>query len=163
MSEIKYVIGDATQPIGPGPKYIVHCCNDIGVWGRGFVLAVSKRWPWVRDEYKSWFFDRKDTLFELGSVQFVPVAEDIVVVNLIGQSGIASRENTCPVQYWAIEKGLYMVACEAGRNNASVHMPRIGCGLAGGSWDRIETIINNTLIRSDIDVTVYDLPESNFQ
>ena len=25
-------------------------------------------------------------------------------------------------------------------------MPRIGCGLAGGTWDKIEAIINETLL-----------------
>ena len=42
---INYVIGDATQPVGEWPKIIVHVCNDIGGWGRGFVTAISKRWP----------------------------------------------------------------------------------------------------------------------
>ena len=45
MLNINYVIGDATQPIGDGAKIIVHVCNDIGGWGRGFVLALTKKWP----------------------------------------------------------------------------------------------------------------------
>lgn len=28
---INYVIGDATAPQGEGPKFIVHCCNNIGL------------------------------------------------------------------------------------------------------------------------------------
>ena len=43
MPGIRYVTGDATRPEGEGPKIIVHICNDIGAWGRGFVLALSKR------------------------------------------------------------------------------------------------------------------------
>lgn len=27
-----YVKGDATRPAGEGPRLIIHCCNDIGVW-----------------------------------------------------------------------------------------------------------------------------------
>ena len=42
---INDVIGDATQPVGAGPKIIVHVCNDIGGWGRGFVVAISNHWP----------------------------------------------------------------------------------------------------------------------
>lgn len=42
--EINYTTGDATQPTGAGPKIIVHICNDIGGWGRGFVVAISNRW-----------------------------------------------------------------------------------------------------------------------
>ena len=39
---------------------------------------------------------------------------------------------------------------------ATVHMPRIGCGLAGGTWDNIEPIIERTLCEADIEVSVYD-------
>lgn len=40
---------------------------------------------------------------------------------------------------------------------ASIHMPRIGCGLAGGKWEVIEQIIKEELIDKEIAVTVYDL------
>jgi hypothetical protein len=36
-------------------------------------------------------------------------------------------------------------------------MPRIGCGLAGGTWDKIEPIIERTLLAKGIEVVVYDL------
>jgi len=61
------------------------------------------------------------------------------------------------VRYPAIEACLEKLAVEALRLEASVHMPRIGCGLAGGTWDRIEPIIERTLTKQDVDVYVYDL------
>jgi len=39
---------------------------------------------------------------------------------------------------------------------ASVHMPRIGCGLAGGRWPRVEPPITERLVRRGVKVTVYD-------
>ena len=45
MREISYLVGDATAPKTPGPKMIVHVCNDIGAWGKGFVMALSRRLP----------------------------------------------------------------------------------------------------------------------
>jgi hypothetical protein len=36
-------------------------------------------------------------------------------------------------------------------------MPRIGCGLAGGTWDRIEPLIHERLLSAGLHVTVYDL------
>lgn len=30
MTEIKYIVGDATSPIGEGLKIIPHVCNDQG-------------------------------------------------------------------------------------------------------------------------------------
>jgi hypothetical protein len=40
---------------------------------------------------------------------------------------------------------------------ATVHMPRIGTGEAGGSWNIIEDIIRETLVSRSITVMVYDL------
>ena len=39
---------------------------------------------------------------------------------------------------------------------ASAHMPRIGCGLAGGRWELIEPLIVKTLCQRNVPVTVYD-------
>jgi hypothetical protein len=37
VAEIAYLIGDTKAPTTPGPKMIVHVCNDISAWGKGFV------------------------------------------------------------------------------------------------------------------------------
>ena len=39
-----------------------------------------------------------------------------------------------------------------------IHMPRIGCGLAGGSWHEIEPILEEHLAGAGFDIRVYDLP-----
>jgi hypothetical protein len=44
MAMIYYAKGDASKPIGAGPKMICHITNNRGGWGAGFVLALSKRW-----------------------------------------------------------------------------------------------------------------------
>lgn len=51
---------------------------------------------------------------------------------------------------------LNTLAEQAARLAASVHMPRIGCGLAGGRWDRIEPLITAALCENGIATTVYD-------
>ena len=75
---------------------------------------------------------------------------------MIGQHGIKTKSKNPPVRYEAIEKCLATVADKARELAASVHMPRIGCGLAGGDWGEIEPLIERTLIASSIDVFVYD-------
>ena len=61
-----------------------------------------------------------------------------------------------PVRYEAIESGLGFVRERALADGASVHMPRIGCGLAGGDWARVESIVKATLVDAGVAVTVYD-------
>jgi hypothetical protein len=50
------------------------------------------------------------------------------------------------------------VAAEAQRLAATVHMPRIGCGLAGGRWEEVGAIVEEELASRGVAVTVYDLP-----
>jgi O-acetyl-ADP-ribose deacetylase (regulator of RNase III) len=153
---INYIKGDATQPIGEGNKIIVHVCNDIGGWGRGFVVALSQRWSQPESEFKKWYKSKEN--YSLGEIIFVQVEEDIWVANMIGQRDIKpDKEGNPPVRYDAIAKALSKVVAFAQETNASVHMPRIGCGLAGGTWDKMEPVIIKELVNKKIPVTVYDL------
>ncbi len=156
--DIQYLTGDATSPQGTGPRIIVHICNDIGAWGRGFVLALSKKWPQPEQRYRAWAHGEESLPFELGQVQFVPVEYQVWVANVLGQHDIRRRGGVSPVRYEAIRQGLQRVAERARRDKASVHMPRIGAGLAGGDWTTISQIIHDELVAQGITVTVYDLP-----
>ena len=61
-----------------------------------------------------------------------------------------------PIRYEAIAIGLEKIAQFASEKLATVHMPRIGCGLAGGSWDKIEPLIHKFLSEKEIATFVYD-------
>ena len=154
---ILFRTGDATSPIGDGAKVIVHVCNDGVVWGAGFVMALSKRWREPEERYRTWASGKESMPFELGRVQMVRIAPDIEVANLIGQTGIHKRNGIPPIRYDAIERGLLDIASHCRQHSASVHMPRIGCGLAGGQWEKVEPLIREQLVAKGIAVTVYDL------
>ncbi|BFO65569.1 macro domain-containing protein [Chryseobacterium sp. S0630] len=156
MKTIQYLKGDATAPQAKGTKIIAHICNDIGGWGKGFVLAVSKRWEEPEKKYRDWHRFRSKNDFALGKIQLVQVEKYIYVANIIGQKGIKTGSHGVPVRYDAIEKALEKLSSEALLLNASVHMPRIGCGLAGGKWKEIEPIIERTLLAKEVQVYVYD-------
>jgi len=78
------------------------------------------------------------------------------VANMIGQRGTKTGSNGPPVRYEAIEQALVRVAEAAQEREASVHMPRIGTGLAGGKWSRIEPLVVGTLCVLGIPTFVYD-------
>lgn len=75
---------------------------------------------------------------------------------MIGQRGIRRGSKGVPVRYDAIDTALDRLADRTVELGASVHMPRMGCGLAGGSWERVEPLIVQRLVRRGIAVTVYD-------
>jgi O-acetyl-ADP-ribose deacetylase (regulator of RNase III) len=92
----------------------------------------------------------------LGAVQFVQVEDELWVANMIGQHDTLPTEEGPPIRYTAVEGCLEKVGVKALRLNGSIHMPRIGCGLAGGKWEEIEPIIIRQLCAKDIPVYVYD-------
>ncbi|MFE4703616.1 macro domain-containing protein [Streptomyces sp. NPDC056738] len=156
MPEISYVRGDATAPSVKGVKMIAHVCNDVGGWGKGFVLALSRRWPEPEAAYRAWHRGRASNDFGLGAAQFVQVEPYVWVANMVGQRGIRTGSKGVPVRYEAIDAALALLAGKAVELGASVHMPRIGCGLAGGTWARVEPLVTERLVRRGLAVTVYD-------
>lgn len=166
MRPIKYKKGDATFPEGMGSKIIAHICNDVGAWGAGFTGAISKRWDFPETLYRKWAVGSLEQPFQLGQVQFVDCTQSnlIWVANMIAQHNIVPTAGLPPIRYEALITALESVAKFAtagagdGSDVSSVHMPRIGCGLAGGVWERVEPIVERTLSQRDIAVTVYDLP-----
>lgn len=165
MRKLNYIEGDATAPTDDGPRIIAHVSNDIGAWGRGIVQAISRRWPAPEREFRRWH--REAATFRLGAVQLVPVEPRLWVANMVGQHGIMTKrglktgagyepEAGPPIRYEAIRECLGTLAGHARERGASVHMPRIGCGLAGGEWSRIEPLLIEQL--GDVPVFVYDLP-----
>jgi O-acetyl-ADP-ribose deacetylase (regulator of RNase III) len=182
---IEYVVGDATIPShrdhieSDSESYahcIVHVNNDIGAWGKGFVVPLGKRYPQAKLDYDSW---RK----ECGTYSRMPLGEcrisgpffinndidkRIYVSNMIGQYGIKLRENgKPPVEYSAIHKALDSTVkklYELTGKKCIIHMPRIGCGLAGGKWTEIEKILDFVYMdnANTLDIlhkfVVYDLP-----
>jgi O-acetyl-ADP-ribose deacetylase (regulator of RNase III) len=156
VTSLTIISGDATQPTATRPKIIAHVCNDRGGWGRGFVAAVSRRWTAPEQAYRRWHHADD---FGLGAVQLVAVAADLWVANMVAQHGYRTANNPNPIRYPALRSCLTVLAEHAQRLNATVHMPRIGTGLAGGSWELIEPLITATLLAAGVATTVYQLPE----
>ena len=148
--------GDATDPgqYLTGTKYIIHCCNDIGAWGSGFVLALSKKWPKAEAAYKEWAANENGH-FGLGMIQLVEVGNSTLVVNMVGQHGIASHLHRPPIRYKAIRKCLATLRPLALSAKATIHAPRFGSDRAGGCWYIIEDMIKKELCDHGIPVTIY--------
>lgn len=156
---ITYRVGDATTPAGDGPRIIAHIVNDEGRWGQGFVLAVSRRWPQPELCYRDWHRQRATNDFALGAVQLVAVGDELYVANMVGQHGIRRTGSAAvPIRYNALDRCLARLADYGATLEASVHMPRVGTGLAGGRWAVIKPLITQHLCRRGVPVTVYDLP-----
>lgn len=158
---ITYVKGDATLPRGDGNRIIAHVCNDQGGWGAGFVLALSARDTTPEEMYRDWAAGRYDVIpFALGKVQITPFTRTtgLYVANMIAQRGY-SKPGKPALSYTFLTTcfiKLQKIAI-AMRPQATIHMPRIGCGLAGGDWNIVSLLIEHFLVDRGVPVTVYDL------
>jgi O-acetyl-ADP-ribose deacetylase (regulator of RNase III) len=144
---IRYLDGDATQPVGEDNKFIIHCCNNKRKWGAGFVLALSNRWPSTKTAYL-------DSNMELGSCSIIKVEPDIFVINIIAQNGLGRRRIRY-VDYEALRIACSNIRSFVMKFKGSIHAPRLGSGLAGGKWSIIERILVEEFVNHGIQVTIY--------
>lgn len=155
--EIKYLIGDATEPRGDDQKIIAHIANDKSItWGRGFGLAISKKWPIIRKDFRKFIEYSKNGL-ELGISHLIRVSEDLSIFTMVAQHGYGPS-NKPRIRYQALFTCLLSLLDASRRLSAKVHMPRIGTGYGGGNWNIISELIKETLVEHGIEVTIYDLP-----
>lgn len=161
MKEINYIIGDATNPSIVKGTYsvICHCCNTLGAWGSGFVIPLGRKYPLAKKEYNK-FINKTPADKRLGEVCYAKVTANIVVANIMGQERIyTDSKGNIPLDYEALKNGFIKVKERFNSLKVpySIHMPRIGCGLAGGDWNTVEDMIKEIFSTNDIEVYVYDL------
>lgn len=155
---IHYIIGDATKPI-KNPAIICHVNNDIGGWGRGFVLAVSNVFPEAENAYRSRF--KSGYPMKLGETQIIEISDNngqstgIYVANMVAQHDVKNKNGLPPIRYGSLRCCLDQVYKSALEYGCTVHMPRIGSDLAGGDWKTVESIIKSAMT---VDTYVYTLP-----
>lgn len=156
---LREVEGDATVPIGGGVQLIVHLVNDrTANWGPdGFAAALRRRYPQVQTDFRDWVANSPKAL-RLGNVRIAHAEGDVWVATVVAQRNYGASAGPRRLRYLALQEGLQFVAQWALREHASVHMPRIGTGQAGGNWGIIRDLIAENLTSSGLPVTVYRLP-----
>jgi Zn-dependent peptidase ImmA (M78 family)/O-acetyl-ADP-ribose deacetylase (regulator of RNase III) len=155
---ITYLKGDALDPRGDEPAIVAQVVNDrTPNWGGGFALQVRRRLPAVQEDFQRWARFRR-TEFKLGHGHLSEAGSNRWVYSMIAQEGYGP--STEPrIRYGPLQACLGQLATLAQEHRASVHMPRIGAGQAGGDWAIIEELIRQELCERGVAVTVYDLAE----
>ena len=169
---LKNVRGDVTEPLITFENEIViipHCCNNLGIMGKGVALSLKKKWGKVYNVYK----DMKTKNigadnYLLGDistavVEFCPntTTPKIIVVNMIGQDGTVSKDNPIPVKYRALVECMERIKEKIKRSISSeykpvIHCPKFGSDLAGGDFRFILELIRELWLEHGLDVVIYD-------
>ncbi len=139
----------------------VHGCNCQGVMGAGVAAGVRAKWPYVYKTYAA-LCEQEDPKDLLGTIQIVSTTEHghindaFRVVNAFTQlmPGFGRQ-----VSYDAIATCFEELnsILEIYRDNGITYrliFPKIGAGLAGGSWNVIERIIDES-VSDDFEKVLY--------
>jgi O-acetyl-ADP-ribose deacetylase (regulator of RNase III) len=145
----------------PGPVVLAHVVNDAAhAWSRrGVAAALGSHFPSAARAFRAWTFASPDHL-RLGHTHVIEDhdgARVVMIVSMVAQQGYGPGAVT-RLRYDALREALAAVADLAARTGASVHVPRIGAGQAGGRWDLIENDLAALLTNRGIDVIVHTLP-----
>jgi len=124
VEPLRVIKGDAASPQASGPKVIARICNDLGGRGKGFVVAVPRRWPGPERGCRRWHRGRAGSDFGLGAVQLAGVRPGTRAASMTGQHGVKPGSAGPPVRCNAVERRPGTLAGHAARPGAPVRMPR---------------------------------------
>lgn len=156
--ETRFVIGDATNPHGSGIRILAHVVNDATPnWGAGFGRAVQQKWPQVQHSFRDFWCGLPSK--RLGEVFFSNADDDLIACQMICQHGYGPSDRP-RIRYAALRDCLLVLRDRALIEKASIHMPRIGSGEAGGAWPLVAALIDEVLCGAGVPVTIYDLPKN---
>ena len=116
---------------------ICHQVNCKRVMGAGLAAAIRKKYPRHYEDYMK-------TDAHLGELVVTQANDDLYIVGIYGQHGYGRDKRY--TDYGALEKGLTTVDALSRSLGLPVYLPYgIGCGLAGGDWEIVKTIIDKVL------------------
>lgn len=154
---LKYKVGDLIDALKSGEVFAIgHQANCFNTMNSGVARAIRVHFPdaWQVDQGTKRGSATKLGNISIGAYHASP-DEVRLIYNLYGQYnyGYDSRGYT---QYDKLEAAMIRMR-DSLPARAKIGFPKIGAGLGGGDWTRIESIIEEVF--KDFDVTIYVLRE----
>jgi O-acetyl-ADP-ribose deacetylase (regulator of RNase III) len=149
--KLKYIKGDLFTSQRP---VIAHGCNCRGAFGSGVAGQIAQLYPEAlqasidKFRLKGW---------KLGDIQYVdlPVDPPLTIVNMATQDTYGRQG--VHVNYDALRACFTQVLAYCQDSKLGLAIPKVGAGLAGGDWGKIEDILVSLLGQYDVEVDVYCL------
>ena len=146
----KYIQGDICDT---ELKYIAHGVNCQNTMGSGVAKALYTKFPQVKDHYHGYCNNIGDSLLLLGDVQEI-IVDDKTVYNCFTQLEFG-YDGKKYVNYNAIALCFLYLSTHV-EMDGPLAIPKIGCGLAGGNWEFMEQLINDS-VGDRLEIWVYEL------
>lgn len=135
-----YKRGDVLDAPRTRRTIVAFLINDRAVaWGSGVARQAASRYPLAHREFRRIVAESPRKLC-LGEVIVIRVGARTYLAAVVAQRGYG-RSAVPRLRYAALEKSLRRLVTSAKKLDASVRMPRIGCGSAGGTWKRVLPLV----------------------
>jgi O-acetyl-ADP-ribose deacetylase (regulator of RNase III) len=169
---INYIDGDLIELAKKGMfDVIVHGCNCQSTMGAGIAPQMARAFGCDKFSMELWGPDinklgnidyeilvlGENSIWSLNDAKNNKEEPELVVVNAYTQNMYGKNHKdgvSMPFDYEAFT--VCMRKINEKFSNKHVGMPKIGAGLAGGNWNRIESIIMGTLTRCKVTVVNYE-------
>lgn len=125
---------------------IIHQVNTQGKMGAGLALQIKNKWPQVFEAYSELCNSVPMSTLLLGNIQTIEVADRLLVCNMFAQDKYG-REGVY-TSYQHMELAFKKIATLPKRVSCCplFYLPEnIGCGLAGGDWQVVYSLIQTYL------------------
>ena len=132
-------------------RIIVHQTNCMGVMGSGIAKQIKAKYPEV---FAGYFKYCKESLATdiLGTALICEANDGKLIANVFGQIKYGTDKQY--TEYDALQKALEEVRDFAKERELSVALPyKLGCGRAGGDWNKVFDII--TEVFADVPCNIY--------
>lgn len=129
------------------PDVICHCCNCFHVMGAGIAKEITSRWSEVYKKDKTTDYASRLKLGTIGVVKLENCTKPSYIINMYGQFEYGKVQRY--LDYEAFYKCLIKLRdFMKEKPDLVLGIPyKIGCGLAGGDWNIVKTMIYSVFER----------------
>lgn len=173
MGSYKEIKGDLIKLAKEGKfDVIAHGCNCFNKMGAGIAVQFAEVFGADRfeKEHPNYYGD----IHKLGTIDYEILYKSKWDGSFVRQSHVEYKEDESEfalevvnaytqyqyhLDYEALRLCLRKINNTFGRRffqSSKIGLPQIGCGLAGGNWDIVKSIIKEELKEMDVTVVIYD-------
>jgi hypothetical protein len=129
---------------------ILNICNNMNTFGAGFNKIIAESFPLAKENYH--LIGPSKLKMSLGYTQFIKAKHNpkyknnIIVANMICQTGIISNHNTRPFNYFffgnCLSKVQNFIKNYNSENETRVHLysPKFHMGISGCNWSFVQEL-----------------------
>ena len=132
------------------PTVVLHGCNCFHTMGAGIAAYLVKQYPEILSSDLTTERGSKD---KLGTYSKTEITSNLFILNCYTQYSTRSYVGQEVVDYDAV--GECLQAVKKNFSGWEIRSSQIGCGLAGGDWEKVSVMFEDLL--TDEEVKIYYL------